>query len=125
MGILDGLLGNASELSPEKLQKELEPFLIPGEQVQIAYKIIRDGFVFTNKRLILIDKQGVTGSKVEYMSVPYKSIIRFAKESAGTFDLDAELKIWLSSTHEPIVKKFNKSANINDVYAMLSRYVLG
>jgi len=125
VGILDGLLGNASELSPEKLQKELEPFLIPGEQVQIAYKIIRDGFVFTNKRLILIDKQGVTGSKVEYMSVPYKSIIRFAKESAGTFDLDAELKIWLSSTHEPIVKKFNKSANINDVYAMLSRYVLG
>ncbi|WP_405082675.1 PH domain-containing protein [Paenibacillus chitinolyticus] len=125
MGILDGLLGNASEMSPEKLQKELEPFLIPGEQVQIAYKIIRDGFVFTNKRLILIDKQGVTGSKVEYMSVPYKSIIRFAKESAGTFDLDAELKIWLSSTHEPIVKKFNKSANINDVYAMLSRYVLG
>lgn len=125
MGILDGLLGNASEMSPEKLQKELEPFLIQGEQVQIAYKIIRDGFVFTNKRLILIDKQGVTGSKVEYMSVPYKSIIRFAKESAGTFDLDAELKIWLSSTHEPIVKKFNKSANINDVYAMLSRYVLG
>ncbi|MEC0249180.1 PH domain-containing protein [Paenibacillus chitinolyticus] len=125
MGILDGLLGNASEMSPEKLQKELEPFLIPGEQVQIAYKIIRDGFVFTNKRLILIDKQGVTGSKVEYMSVPYKSIIRYAKESAGTFDLDAELKIWLSSTHEPIVKKFNKSANINDVYAMLSRYVLG
>ncbi|EGL18895.1 MULTISPECIES: PH domain-containing protein [Paenibacillus] len=125
MGILDGLLGNASEMSPEKLQKELEPFLIPGEQVQVAYKIIRDGFVFTNKRLILIDKQGVTGSKVEYMSVPYKSIIRFAKESAGTFDLDAELKIWLSSTHEPIVKKFNKSANINDVYAMLSRYVLG
>ncbi|MFC9774847.1 MULTISPECIES: PH domain-containing protein [Paenibacillus] len=125
MGILDGLLGNASEMSPEKLQKELEPFLIQGEQVQVAYKIIRDGFVFTNKRLILIDKQGVTGSKVEYMSVPYKSIIRFAKESAGTFDLDAELKIWLSSTHEPIVKKFNKSANINDVYAMLSRYVLG
>nr|WP_256123812.1 PH domain-containing protein [Paenibacillus chitinolyticus] len=122
---MDGLLGNASEMSPEKLQKELEPFLIPGEQVQVAYKIIRDGFVFTNKRLILIDKQGVTGSKVEYMSVPYKSIIRFAKESAGTFDLDAELKIWLSSTHEPIVKKFNKSANINDVYAMLSRYVLG
>ncbi|SEF62969.1 PH domain-containing protein [Paenibacillus sp. UNC499MF] len=125
MGILDGLLGNASEMSPEKLQKDLEPFLIQGEQVQVAYKIIRDGFVFTNKRLILIDKQGVTGSKVEYMSVPYKSIIRFAKESAGTFDLDAELKIWLSSTHEPIVKKFNKSANINDVYAMLSRYVLG
>ncbi|WP_068774752.1 PH domain-containing protein [Paenibacillus sp. FJAT-26967] len=125
MGLLDALLGNATELTPDKLQKELEPFLLADERVERAYKVIRDGFVFTNKRLILIDKQGVTGSKVEYQSIPYRSIIRFAKESAGTFDLDAELKIWLTGSAEPIVKKFNKSANINEVYFVLSQHILG
>lgn len=73
----------------------------------------------------MIDKQGVTGQKVEYLTIPYKSIIRFARESAGILDLDAELKIWLSGTAEPIVKKFTKNTNINEVYAILSKHVLG
>lgn len=125
MGFLDGLLGNAAEYSPGEVQKELGPILISGERVEKAYKIIRDGIVFTNKRLIFIDKQGVTGSKVEYASIPYKSIVRFSRESAGMMDLDAELKIWVSGTHEPIVKRFSKHTNINDVYAVLSHYILG
>jgi len=54
-------------------------------------------FIFTNKRLILVDKQGITGKKIEYFSVVYKSISRFSIETAGNFDLDAELKIWISS----------------------------
>ncbi|HEU5141153.1 MAG TPA: PH domain-containing protein [Bacillales bacterium] len=124
MGLLDGLMGNASENSVDEVQQEMEPILTEGEQVEKAFKIIRDGLIFTNKRLILIDKQGVTGSKVEYLSIPYKSITRFSRESAGMLDLDAELKIWVSSTEQPIQKKFNKKTNINDVYAILSKYVL-
>lgn len=89
-----------------------------------AYKLIRDLFLFTNKRLILIDVQGVTGSKVEYHSIPYKSITHFSVESAGTFDLDAELKIWIAGTQLPIQKKFNKSLNIYDVQSILATYVL-
>jgi hypothetical protein len=68
--------------------------------------LIRDTFIFTNKRLILIEKQGITGS--EYKSIAYKSISRFSIET--TFDLEAELKIWVSSETNPsIVKQFNKS----------------
>ncbi len=61
--------------------------------IEKAYQLIRDLFVFTNKRLILVDKQDLTGHKVEYQSLPYKSIIHFSVETAGHFDLDAMLKI--------------------------------
>jgi hypothetical protein len=125
MGFFDSLMGNASEYNPSEMQNELQPILTGNERVEKAYKIFRDGFVFTNKRLILIDKQGMTGSKTEMMSIPYKSITRFSRESAGTFDLDAELKIWLSGTHEPIIKRFNKQVNINEIYVVLSHYILG
>lgn len=124
MGLFDGLLGNASELKPEEVQKEISKILATTETVQNAFKVIRDTFIFTNKRLILIDKQGVTGKKVEYLSIPYKSIITFSVETAGTFDLDAELKIWVSGRELPITKTFNKSTNIYAVQQTLAEHVL-
>lgn len=82
-------------------------------------------FIFTNKRLILIDKQGITGNKTEYKSISYKSISRFSVETAGTFELDAELKIWISSEQQPsIVKQFNKSVNVYEVQKVLAQHVL-
>ncbi len=80
--------------------------------------------VFTNKRLIIVDKQGLTGSKVEYLSIPYKSITRFSKESGGMMDMDADLKIWVTGQAEPISKQFKKDNNINLVYQLLSSYLL-
>lgn len=125
MGLFDGLMGNASEVNLDKLQEEMKEILIPNETIQNAYKIIRDTFIFTNKRLILIDKQGVTGKKTEYHSIPYKNILHFSVETAGTFDLDAELKIWVSGSQLPIQKNFNKSTNIYIVQSVLAEYVLG
>ena len=124
MGILDGLMGHASEVSISQINTEFQPILIEGEVIEKAYKLIRDMFVFTNKRLILVDKQGLTGSKVEYQTIPYKSIKRFSKESAGMLDLDAELKIWLAGEALPIKKSFKKGDSINEVYQVLSRHVL-
>lgn len=123
MGLFDGLIGNASEVSVGEIQREYDNVLSSSEQVQKAYKLIRDMFIFTNKRLILVDKQGVTGKKVEYHSIPYKSITHFSIETSGHFDLDAELKIWISGTQNPIVKQFNKSLNIYEVQAVLADYV--
>lgn len=124
MGILDGLMGNASELEIGQVEKELKDLLAPAEKVEHAYKLIRDLIVFTDKRLLLIDKQGMTGKKVEYHSIPYKSVVHFSIETAGTFDLDAELKIWLSGSTIPILKKFNKSLNIYTVQSVLAAYVM-
>lgn len=123
MGLFDGLMGNASEVDIDKLNEELSEILTSSERIEQAYKVIRDTFIFTDKRLILIDKQGMTGKKVEYRSIPYKSILHFSVETAGTFDLDAELKIFISGS-EPIQKNFNKSTNIQAVQRILAEHVL-
>ncbi|MGI9047521.1 MAG: PH domain-containing protein [Burkholderiales bacterium] len=125
MGLLDGLLGNASKIDAAKIQSEFSQILAPSEQVEHAYQLIRDYFVFTNRRLVLVDKQGITGSKVEYHSIPYRSITHFSIETAGHFDLDAELKIWISSNPVPIQKQFNKKLSIYEVQSVLASYVLG
>ena len=124
MGLLGGLMGNASEVDGDKLQQELADVLVAGESVDSAYKVLRDTFVFTNKRLILIDRQGLTGKKVEYLSVPYKSMVSFAVETAGTFDMDSELKIWVSG-QGVLQKTFSKGSNIVKVQQSLAKYVLG
>ena len=125
MGLLNAIMGNASEVDIVKLREEFSPILVPGENIEKAFKVIRDMFVFTNKRFILVDKQGITGSKVEYLSIPYSSVIKFSKESAGILDLDADLRIWVKGQDQPIVKKFGKDNNINQVYQILSQYILG
>lgn len=124
MGLFDGFIGNASEVKAEDIQKEFSKVLASTERVEKAYKLIRDMFIFTNKRLILVDKQGMTGKKVEYHSIPYKSITHFSIETAGHFDLEAELKIYISSTALPISKTFNKSLNIYELQSVLAEYVL-
>ncbi len=125
MGLLSGLMGHASEVSIEKLTAEFQPILLDDERIEKAYKLIRDMLVFTNKRLILVNKQGITGSKVDYQSIPYSSIKMFSKETAGMMDFDAELKIWLTGESAPTIKQdFRKGDNINEAYKVLSKYVL-
>ena len=125
MSLLGRILGNASEIPAEELSTKYERLLTDSEQVELGFKLLRDVFIFTTKRLILIDVQGVTGSKVEYKSLPYKNISRFSLETAGTFDLDAELKIWISSENVPSVsKKFNKSIDVYEVQRYLASKVM-
>jgi hypothetical protein len=124
MGLLNAILGNASEANQQDVEKEFKPLLIDGEIIESAFKVIKDIFVFTNKRLILAEKQ-LVGSKVDYLSIPYSSIKKFSKESAGIMDMDAELKIWLTYEEEPIKKQFGKGGdNINQVYKILSTHIL-
>jgi hypothetical protein len=125
MGIFSAIIGNAGAVNPDELTKQYGRLLTENEEIELGFKLIRDTFIFTNKRLILVDIQGITGSKTEYKSILYKSISRFSIETAGTFDLEAELKIWISSEQMPsITKKFNKSVNVYDVQKVLAFHVL-
>ncbi|MCX2729334.1 PH domain-containing protein [Saccharopolyspora sp. NFXS83] len=125
MALFGGMMGNASSIDPRAAAKEFGRLLAQGEVVHAAYQLIRDSFVFTDRRLILVDKQGMTGRKIEYHSIPYRSITHFSVETAGTFDLDAELKIWLSGGVEPIVKQFGKGVDVYEVQALMSTYAAG
>ena len=122
--MFQGLFGNATEVDAKGLQRDLDNLLAEGEQVVRAFKITRDLFVFTDKRLILIDKQGMTGRKAEYHSIPYKSISHFSVETAGAFDMDAEMKIYISSNSTPIEREFKKGTDIVGVQKALAQYVL-
>lgn len=125
MGLFSSLIGNAGTLNPEQISKDYEDLLLEEEQVDIGFKLLRDTIIFTNKRLIFANIQGLTGKKREYLSIAYKSISRFSIETAGTFDLDAELKIYISSEKEPsIIQTFNKKVNVYDVQKVLAQYVL-
>lgn len=86
--------------------------------------MFRDTFIFTDKRLIIVDVQGMTGKKIEYLSIPYTKITKFSVETAGRFDLDAELRIWVGSEPAPIKKKFNKKVNTYHLQQVLARFTL-
>ena len=125
MGLFSGLLGNASQLSNDKIEQELEHVLLDNEQVDMAFSLVRDLIVFTEYRLILVDKQGVTGKKVSYKSIPYRSISRFTVETSGHFDLDAELKIWISSATEPAeILQFKSDKSVIAIQKALATAVL-
>jgi hypothetical protein len=124
MGLFDNLLGNASEVNTSSLESEFATLLISGEQIEHAYRLFRDLIVFTNKRLIMMDKQGLTGKKKEFLSIPYSNITKFSKESSGRFDADAEIKVWVRGDPGALQFEFRKDKNVDDVYRVLSAYIL-
>ena len=122
MGLFSKLLGNAGVIDETELKKQYGHLLFEGEELDVGFKVIRDAFIFTNKRMILVDVQGVTGRKVEHLMVPYGKITKFSVENTGHLDLDAELKIWVGSEDEPISKTFSSDVNVFDVQKVLARY---
>lgn len=124
MGIFNAVIGNATEMDNSALQKEYSEILCDDEIIEKAYKLIRDKWVFTNKRLIIQDIQGITGKKRDYHSIPYASIVRFAVETAGTLDLDSEMKLWVRGSENPIVQNFGRGSNIMEVQKTLANHIL-
>jgi hypothetical protein len=123
MGLLSALLGNASEADVEDVERTLEKILAEDERVERAFRLVRDLLIFTNHRFILVDRQGMTGKKTSYDSIPYRAITHFAVETAGHFDLESELKIWISGTVEPIQRTFTRGQSILEVQKALASYV--
>ena len=124
MGLFDQLMGNSSEQNPEDVQAEFNEYLLDDEIVEKSYILLRDLFVFTNKRILVIDKQGFSGKKIEFITIPYKNIRAFSVENAGTFDVEAELKLYVAGMPAPLLKTFDKNTDIKGLQQTISKHVL-
>lgn len=102
---------------------DVQDLLIPGEQPIAAYKTFRDSAIFTTKRLIVRDAQGLTGKKVEIYSLPYSSILMWSSENSGKmFDVNSEIELWTRAGHIKINLK--KGINIRALDKLLAQYIL-
>lgn len=123
MGLFNSILGNASQVNIDEIKAQFENVLVENENIEAAFSLFRDKMVFTNKRIIFLDKQNVTGSKKEYLSVPYHAISVFSVESAGTFDADAEIKLWVREIGQ-LTKKVGKNTDTLQIQKILASYIL-
>ena len=104
-------------------ESRISPMFVPGESIIGTFKTVRDGVVFTNKRIIVINVQGITGKKVDFTSLPYSKIQTYSVETAGVIDLDSELELWFSGLGR-IKLEFIAKANIAEICRMISERVL-
>lgn len=119
----NGTFVKLSPRDPQEIHGELTPLLVEGEQIFLAFKGIRDSVVFTNKRLISINVQGITGKKRDYTSLPYTKIQAWSVETAGTFDLDAELELWFSGLGK-VRLEFKGQVDIRTIGRLIGDHVL-
>jgi hypothetical protein len=124
MGIFAGTAKNSGSSEAKKFHSDYGQLLMDGEIIEVGFVVVRDTFLFTNKRLILVDIQGISGRQIEYLSIPYSNITKFSIQTGESFDLNAELKIWIGSDSIPLEKKFNKDINIYEVQKVLASHVL-
>jgi hypothetical protein len=124
MGLFSGETKNTASMETKKFHSEFGQLLVDGEIIEAGFSVVRDTFLFTNKRLILVDIQGVSGRQLEYLSIPYSNIMKFSVQTGGNFDLNAELKLWIGNDTIPLEKKFNKDVSIYDVQKVLASHVL-
>jgi len=124
VGIMSGMTGNAGPMNPSDANDEFARLLAQGEKIYAAFNWVRDAMLFTNGRLILVDKQGITGKKIEYMSIPYRSITHFAVQTEGHLMAEATLTIWIDNVKDPIEKEFNDKVDIYQVQGVLAAFAV-
>lgn len=111
-----------SRVSDSDYERVLTPMLADGERIISTYRTVRDGIVFTNKRIVAINVQGITGKKKDFTSMPYSKIQVFSVESAGVFDLDTELELWFSGIGK-VRLEFTSNANVAEICKNIATYL--
>lgn len=126
--ISTGILGEANllnlrQISIDEIRAEVHSLLIPGENAIAAYTTVRDQVIFTSKRVLVVNVQGITGKKVSYFSYPYSKVSYFGVETAGVLDIDSELKL-IFNDGSRVQFDFKSHVDIKKICATISQYVL-
>ena len=105
------------------IPEEANEILVDGEEAICSFKTIRDTATITNKRIIIADKQGIMGNKVEIYTIPFKSIYMYSTEnSAGIFDVNSELELWTKMGRMKINLK--KGIDIRKIDRIIAQHIL-
>lgn len=119
----NGSFFKLKKISNEEISSHIAPLLISGEALISSYKALRDFVVFTSKRVIAVNVQGITGSKKDFTSLPYSKVQAYSIETAGTFDLDSELEMYFSGLGK-VKFEFKGNSDIVQIGQIISEYVL-
>ena len=119
----DANLLNLKEISISDLRKEITGFLVTDESIVQAFQTVRDQVVFTNKRVFVVNVQGITGKKVSYYSYPYSKVQYFGIETAGVLDIDSEL-VLIFSNGARVQFDFKSRVNIKEICSNISEFIL-
>lgn len=110
-------------VNPSAIIGDIQPLLINGEEIIGSYKAMRDYCVFTNKRVIAVNVQGMTGKKKDFTSLPYSKVSAYSVETAGVLDLDSELEMYFSGLGK-VKFEFSGQSNIVQIGQVISSYIL-
>lgn len=123
-GILfDANTFNLKEIAQSDIRPEVKDFYVDGEVTVQAFQTIRDQVVFTNKRIMVVNVQGITGKKISYLSYPYSKVQYFGIETAGFLDIDSEL-ILAFNNGAHLQFDFRSHVDIKKICAYISSYVI-
>lgn len=116
---------NLKPINVESVRSEVDGLLIAGEQIECAFQTVRDQLIFTNKRIISIDVQGITGKRKSYATMPYSKIQYFAIQTPGFMELIPDSELFLMFTNGFTAKfEFKGAVDIGKIGRMLSEYIL-
>ncbi|MEE3488638.1 MAG: PH domain-containing protein [Bulleidia sp.] len=119
----DSSLVNLQEIDVRQVREGVQELLIPGESIACAYQTIRDQVVFTDKRIIVVNVQGITGKKTSYMSYPYSKVQNFAVQTAGVLDIDCELLLFFVNGMA-LQFDFKARVDVRKISHVLANYIL-
>jgi len=119
----NGAAFKLKEADKEGMSKAVEPLLVTDEKVLASFKAVRDYVIFTDKRIIAVNVQGLTGKKKDFTSLPYSKVQAFSIETAGVFDLDAELDLWFSGLGK-VRLEFVGQYDVHGLSRTIARFIL-